>query len=400
VLIPYGVAGEFICGLAFGLNEDRFEWPEYLLKRARLLSEIVFNALGRKKADLEIQGAFKEIQILKERLEQDNTYMRQEIDSIHKHSEIVGESDAILRALKKVEQVAKTDATALILGETGTGKELIARAIHNSSSRKDRPMVAVNCAALPGSLIESELFGREKGAFTSADTKQMGRFEIADGSTLFLDEVGELPPEMQVKLLRVLQEGQFERLGSSKTISVNVRVIAATNRNLIEAVQKGAFRDDLYYRLNVFPIQIPPLRERPEDVLPLTWSFVEKFAETMGKRITQISRRSAEAMQSYPWPGNVRELRNVVEHAMIISTGENLVVEIPEVSQSQPTGFVTLEECERRYIQQVLEKTRGRIRGDYGAAEILGLKPSTLYSRMKKLGIDYSRKQEAGSSRR
>jgi transcriptional regulator with GAF, ATPase, and Fis domain len=377
-----------VSALAFGFNREHAQWPDYLTKRARLLSEIIFNALSRKRADLEIQQAFREIQILKEQLEHDNTYMRQEIDSIHKHNEIVGESGAIREVLRKVEQVAKANATVLIQGETGTGKELVARAIHNSSSRKDRPMVAVNCAALPTSIIESELFGREKGAFTGAHSIQAGRFEVADGSTLFLDEVGELPPEIQVKLLRGLHEGQFERLGSSKSISVDVRIVAATNRDLLREVQSGKFREDLYYRLNVFPVNVPPLRERTEDILPLVWSFVDGLSVEMGKHIRKISPKSAEAMLRYPWPGNVRELQNTVERAMILVDGDSLDVEIPELRSDASLGvYVSMRENERHHIERILEKTRGKIRGPGSASEILDMNPGTLYSRMKKLGI-------------
>jgi transcriptional regulator with GAF, ATPase, and Fis domain len=275
----------------------------------------------------------------------------------------------------------------LIHGETGTGKELLAQAIHRLSPRGRNVMVKVNCAALPSGLVESELFGREKGAFTGALTRQIGRFEVADGSTLFLDEVGELPADVQVKLLRVLQEGEFERLGSPRTIKVNVRVIAATNRDLIEEVRKGRFREDLYYRLNVFPIRMPPLRERPEDIPLLVWTFLEDFSSRMGKKITQVPRATMEALQRQPWPGNVRELRNVIEHGAIVTTGDTLRVgmlgdAVPGAAPSQ-----SLADAEREHIVRALEKTSWRIKGPKGAATVLGLNPATLYSRMKKLGI-------------
>ncbi|NIA15876.1 MAG: AAA domain-containing protein, partial [Nitrospiraceae bacterium] len=270
---------------------------------------------------------------------------------------------------------------------TGTGKELLARAIHNMSGRRDRPLVVVNCAAMPSALIEGELFGREKGAYTGAITRQVGRFEVANGSTVFLDEVGELPVETQVKLLRVLQEGQFERLGSTKTTTVDVRVIAATNRNLEKAVEEGSFREDLYYRLNVFPITIPPLRERGADIPPLAWAFISEFAEKMGKRIESVSRRSMEALQGYPWPGNVRELRNVIERAMIRATGATLHVPAPSRKPGAAAKGMTLEEVEREHVVGVLERTGWRVSGKNGAAEILGLKPTTLESRLAKLGI-------------
>ena len=281
----------------------------------------------KKRAESELDKAFSEIKRLNVRLEAENVYLREEIEVRHQHEEIIGKSEAIQKALSQAEQVADTDTTVLVLGETGTGKELLARAIHNLSTRKARPMIKVNCAALPPTLIETELFGHEKGAYTGALTKQKGRFELADGSTIFLDEISELSLELQPKLLRVLQEGHFERVGSSKTIAANVRIIAATNRDLSRAVQEGRFREDLYYRLNVFPITVPPLRERQEDIPTLVWAFVKEFEKTMANRIKTIPRKSMEALQRYAWPGNVRELRNVIERAMIISKDKVLNVE-------------------------------------------------------------------------
>jgi transcriptional regulator with GAF, ATPase, and Fis domain len=289
--------------------------------------------------------------------------------------------------LSQAEQVARTDSTVLIQGETGTGKELLARAIHRLSSRKDRPLVTVNCASLPPTLIESELFGREKGAYTGAMTKMIGRFEVADGSTLFLDEVAEIPLELQSKLLRVLEEGSFERLGSTNTLRVNVRIIAATNRDLGEEVKAGRFRKDLYYRLNVFPIAIPPLREHPEDIPLLVWAFVEKAQKRIGKEIEAISKKTMEALQSYSWPGNVRELNNVIEHAMILSKDKSLRVHLPMPGSLETDATQDLQDMERRHILAVLEKTGWRLSGDGGAAEVLGLKRTTLHEKMKKLGI-------------
>jgi formate hydrogenlyase transcriptional activator len=388
MIIPYMVEGAFVCATAFGSHNDyRRIWPESHIQRLRLLGEVLFNALLRKQQDLELHNAFAEIQKLKNQLQKENIYLREKIETIQKHEEIVGISDDILNVLKKVEQVAAMNSSVLITGETGTGKELVARAIHNQSLRKNRAMVTVNCATLPDSLVEGELFGREKGAYTGAETKQAGRFEIADGSTIFLDEIGELSPTLQAKLLRVLQHGQFERLGSSKTITVNVRVITATNRDLSKAIRNGNFREDLYYRLNVFPIRISPLRERPADIFPLTWAFINEFCDTMGKRIDAISKSSLDCIQSYPWPGNVRELRNVIERAMIISRDRTLNIELPETSDHAHSYDTTLEESERRHILSVLGKTNWRIRGPNGASKILGLHPSTLYSRMKKLRI-------------
>ena len=285
-------------------------------------------------------------------------------------------------------QVAGTDSTVLILGETGTGKELLARAIHDMSARSGRPLITVNCASLPPTLIEAELFGREKGAYTGALTRMIGRFELADGSTIFLDEIGELPLELQAKLLRVIEDGVFQRLGSPTTIKVNIRIIAATNRNLFEEVKSGRFRSDLYYRLNVFPIRIPPLRERPEDIPPLVWSMVREFQETMGKKIEHITNKTMNALTAYHWPGNVRELRNVIERAMIISEGTTLEVHLPEMvtEQKEPQGMA-LRDVEREQIMAVLAGTGGKIGGKGGAAELLDLERTTLYSKMKKLGI-------------
>ncbi len=355
---------------------------------------IITDITRRRHMERELKKAFLEIKQLKDRLEAENIYLREQVEVKNTYSGIIGQSEAIKFVLSQVEQVAETDSTVLILGETGTGKELIAQTIHNLSTRKGRPMVKVNCAALSSNLIESELFGHEKGAFTGALSKQMGRFEIADKSTIFLDEIGELPLELQSKLLRVLQSGEFERLGSSKTIHVDVRVIAATNRDLVQAIQNKSFRKDLYYRLNVFPIHIPPLRERKEDIPLLVWSFVAEFGKRMGKKIDTIPQKSMQAMINYAWPGNVRELRNVIEHAMIISRGKTLVVELPGIDgifgaeTTREGDFLsTLEEVERDHIVSILERTGWRVKGEGGAADVLGVKPSTLYSKMKKLGI-------------
>ena len=328
-----------------------------------------------------------EIVKLKNKIEQENIYLRKEIEVKHKHEEIIGNSEPVRHMLSSVEQVAHTGSTVLILGETGTGKELLARAIHNLSPRKDRQMVTLNCAALPATLLESELFGREKGAYTGAMTRQIGRFEIADGSTLFLDEIGEMPLEVQAKLLRVLQEGQFERLGNPETISVNVRIIASTNRDLAKSVAEGRFREDLYYRLNVFSITAPPLRDRIEDIPLLVWAFIKEFENPMGKAIEKIPQKSMDALQQYPWPGNIRELKNVIENAMIISNDRILKLKpLADLSPSLQKDL-KLEVVERNHIIDVLNKTSWRVSGQKGAADLLGLKPTTLESRMKKLGI-------------
>ncbi len=357
------------------------------LPRERQVLVCVENITDRKRAELALQEAFSEIEQLKDRLQRENVCLREEIQLRYEHEEIVGDSDSIKAVMAQVEQVADTQAAVLLLGETGTGKELFAREIHKLSPRKKAAMVAVNCAALPATLIESELFGREAGAYTGALSKQLGRFEMADGSTLFLDEIGELSTELQSKLLRILEDGQFERLGSSQTISVDVRIIAATNRNLLKAIEEGRFREDLYHRLNVFPIAIPPLRERAEDVPLLVWAFVKELGAKMGKAVDTIPRRTMENMQRYPWPGNVRELRNVVERAMILSKGTTLQAEVPSISGSSSAPASTMAEVEKRHILDVLNKTGWRIRGSNGAAEILGMKPTTLESRMAKLGL-------------
>jgi PAS domain S-box-containing protein len=357
----------------------------------RIFTTFIRDITERKNAENALRKALSEIEFLKEKLEAENFYLREEIKLEHNYREIVGNSSTIKKVLNTIELVANTDATVLIMGETGTGKELLARAIHDLSPHKEHPMVKVNCAALPPTLIEGELFGREKGAYTGALTKQIGRFELANGSTIFLDEIAELSPELQAKLLRVLQDGEFERLGSTKTVKVDVRVIAATNRDLTKAVQDGSFREDLFYRLNVFPIFVPTLRQRQEDIPLLIWSFIKEFEVKMGKRIESISQKSMDALHRYPWPGNVRELKNVIEHAMIITKGSNLQVEIPKITDSTASQNMTLQEIDRNHIISTLDMVGWRVRGENGAAEILGLKPSTLESRMVKLGIKRTR---------
>jgi PAS domain S-box-containing protein len=333
----------------------------------------------------ELKRSYEEVKQLKERLQLESDYLQEEIRTEVKYDEIVGRSDELKKVFQKIEQVARTNSVVLITGETGTGKELIARAIHKQSNRSARVMVKVDCASLPATLIESELFGREKGAYTGALTKQIGRFETADGSTLFLDEVGELPLELQAKLLRAVQDGNFERLGSPKTVSVDTRVIAATHRDLAEEVRAGKFREDLYYRLNVFPIHVPPLRERADDIPLLVWAFVKDFEKKMGKRIDSIGKRGMQKLQSYAWPGNIRELRNVIEQSIILTNGNQLNLQMP-----QPLTLVsspTLRQAEYQHIVAVLKKTNWQIKGPNGAAQILGMNSSTLYSTMRRLGI-------------
>lgn len=387
LFIPMGVSGSIVGNMAFTSFSLKKEWPNDLISRLRVLWEVFANALERKRADENINNALAEIERLKNRLEAENIYLRDQIEINNKFEDILGQSSAIKNVLRKVEQVAGTDSTVLILGETGTGKELIASAIHNKSGRKSRPMIKLNCAALPATLIEAELFGREKGAYTGALSTQTGRFEAADGSTIFLDEIGELPLELQAKLLRVLQDGTLERLGSSKQISVDVRIITATNRDLAQAVREGRFREDLYYRLNVFPVSVPPLRERREDIPLLTWAIVAEFGKVFGKHIESIPKKNMDALERYDWPGNVRELRNLIERSMILNNSSRLVVELPNLPVTRPTPMCSLEEVERAHIISVLEHTGCRIRGEKGAAKILAVKPTTMEAKMKKLGI-------------
>ena len=335
------------------------------------------------------EAALFEIKKLKDQLEAERAYLQEEIKLEYNHENIIGQSDGMNYVLYKVEQIAHSNTIVLVLGETGTGKELVARAIHGLSLRNERSLVKVNCATLPSNLIESELFGHERGAFTSAHSRHLGRFEVADGATLFLDEIGELPLELQPKLFRVIQDGEFERLGSSHTIKVDVRIIAATNRNLEEEVRRGRFREDLWYRLNIFPITMPPLRDRLDDIPLLVDFYVKKISKRMGKSIEIIPTRVMNALQNYHWPGNVRELENVLERAVINSSGPklHLVDELKKPHKNLETPQKTLEAVEREHIVRILEQTQWKVSGKNGAAEILGLNRSTLRARMRKLGI-------------
>ncbi len=389
VAVPLRVGGGIRGFVGWSAIRARREFPEGLVQRLQLVGEIFGSALARSRSEAKLRSALVAIEALKDRLQKENIYLQEEVKVTHNFQTIIGSSRALSRTLQQVQQVAGTDTTVLLLGETGTGKEMLAHAIHDLSPRRDRALVKVNCVALPSTLVESELFGREKGAYTGALTRQIGRFEVADGSTVFLDEIGDLPPEIQVKLLRVLQDGEFERLGSNRTIKANVRVIVATNRDLAKAVQEGHFREDLYYRLNVFPITVPPLRERPEDIPQLVWAFVQEFAEGMAKVIDTIPRAVMERLQQYPWPGNIRELRNVIERAVITSRGSALEVQLPQFPDTRggEPPIVELEEVERHHILAILQRTGWRVRGENGAARLLGLKPTTLEARIKKLGI-------------
>jgi chemotaxis protein methyltransferase CheR len=335
------------------------------------------------------ETALYETKRLKEQLEAERAYLQEEIKLEYNHENIIGQSNAINYVFYKVEQIAGTETNVLVLGETGTGKELVARAIHGLSLRKDRALVKMNCAALPSNLIESELFGHEKGAFTGAHSRRLGRFEIANSATLFLDEIGELPLELQPKLLQVIDNGEFERLGSSDTIKVDVRIIAATNRNLEEEVRKGRFREDLWYRLNIFPITMPPLRDRLDDIPLLVDFYVDKISKRLGKSIEMVPASVMDSLQKYHWPGNIRELENVLERAVINSSGPKLrlVDELKKPHKDLVRSERTLENVEREYIVRVLEQAKWKVSGKNSAAEILGLDRSTLRARMRKLNI-------------
>ncbi len=335
--------------------------------------------------------AYQEISSLRDKLAKEKLYLEEEIQTEYNFEEIIGDSRALKLVLKEVQTVAATDSTVLILGETGSGKELVARALHNRSNRRERTFVKLNCAAIPTGLLESELFGHERGAFTGAIATKIGRFELADRGTIFLDEVGEIPLELQVKLLRVLQEQEFERLGSTRTIRVNVRVIAATNRDLGRMVEEQEFRSDLYYRLKVFPVTVPPLRDRAEDIPLLVRHFAQKLALRMKKRIETIPSEAMKALQAYHWPGNVRELENFIERAVILTQGPDLLVSLSELkrtpSQTTHSGTTTLEQAEREHILKSLRESEWIIGGPAGAAARLGMKRTTLQSKMQKLGI-------------
>ncbi|MEE9270401.1 MAG: sigma 54-interacting transcriptional regulator [Candidatus Krumholzibacteria bacterium] len=347
-----------------------------------------------KKTEEALRTALAEVEQLKNRLEAENIYLQEEIRLEHNFGDIICRSKLFKKVLRQVEQVAATDSTVLVLGESGTGKELLARAVHDISPRRNRPLVKVNCAALPATLIESELFGHEKGAFTGALSRRIGRFELADGGTIFLDEIGDLSLELQANLLRVLQDGEFERVGGTHTIKVDVRIIAATNRDLEQAVGEGEFREDLFYRLNVFPIKSPPLRDRKEDIPLLVKHFIKKHGAKIATRIETVPKKAMDALQAYHWPGNVRELENIVERALVVSRGKTF--ELGEwfskaSGPPKPSGIVTLEEGERQHIKDALDLTGWRVSGEKGAAKLLGINPKTLESRMRKLNIERAR---------
>jgi DNA-binding NtrC family response regulator len=384
--------------------EHRLLMPDGSIKRVHVLAHALNHEAGKSTfvgavMDITVmKNAFEEIQILRDQLYKENLALREEIDITRMFEEIVGSSPALQAVLSQVAKVAPTDSTVLITGETGTGKELIARAIHKRSQRSSRAFVSVNCAAIPHDLIASELFGHEKGAFTGATQRRLGRFESAEGGTIFLDEVGELPAETQISLLRVLQEREFQRVGANESLQTDVRVVAATNRDLQTAIAEGKFREDLFYRLHVFPIEVPPLRQRKQDISLLVEYFVDRYASKAGKKITGINKRSLELLQSYAWPGNIRELQNVIERSVIICDSENLSVDeswfgrraAPADSPAQPISE-RLAAQEREMIEAALAESSGRISGPSGAAAKLGIPQSTLDSRIKSLKINKQR---------
>ncbi|TYT75717.1 sigma-54-dependent Fis family transcriptional regulator [Desulfobotulus mexicanus] len=382
------IGGSVLGVIIFESYRRHQNWTETSIRHMRLLAQVFASALERKQTELKLRKAFDTIQKLSERLKAENSYLKESILSENRYSHIIGNSPAMTEVLNRMEQVSVTDASVLLMGETGTGKTVLAELVHAISHRSTKTMIKVNCAALPSNLLESEFFGHEKGAFTGAVNKKIGRFAIAHGSTLFLDEIGELPLDLQAKFLRVLDDGEFEPIGSNRTVRVNVRIVAATNRNLARMVQEGTFRSDLYYRLNVYPILVPPLRERQEDIPEMVHSFIHQLSKSMGRHIGPLSEKDMAAMTAYSWPGNIRELKNVVENAMISSQGAVLSLHPPPGGhEHQPQETLNHAEAERQLILSTLQQARGRIKGAGGAAAILELKPSTLYSKMKKLGI-------------
>ncbi len=390
--VPVVVAEQVVCALVIWGGRTLQGWSDPLVERSRLLAEILGVALQRCRQEATLRASVAMIERLNTRLAADNVYLQEEIKTYHDFDDIVGTGPALRLALIRLGQVAPMNSSVLLLGETGTGKELFARALHDRSRRRTRALVRVNCAALPPTLVESELFGHEKGSFTGAVSMRQGRFELADNGTIFLDEIGDLSPEIQAKLLRVLQEGEFERVGSSRTKRVDVRVIAATHRDLEADVAEGRFRADLYYRLSVFPIQLPALRERVEDIPSLVWFFIQRHQPDLDRRISKVPQAVMSALQQHSWPGNVRELENVIERAMIRSTGDTLQLDetfgrVKGRSTGSAVTAETLDAIQRAHIESILGECGWRINGKRNAAERLGLHPNTLRFRMKKLGI-------------
>jgi formate hydrogenlyase transcriptional activator len=393
VTVP-GIDG-LTCLLVVALASGHRPWPAAVVERVRLLGGVLAAALARRRGQQALHQSQMEIARLRAQLDDDDAPSEAAPRApIAGFDDIVGNSPALRTALSLLQEVATTDSTALLLGETGTGKELFAKALHMRSARRQFPIVSVNCAALPPTLIESELFGHERGAFTDAVAQRQGRFELAHRGTLFLDEIGDLPLELQAKLLRVLQEGEFERVGAARTRKVDVRIVAATHRDLGQAVSAGDFREDLYYRLNVFPIRLPPLRERREDIPALVWSIIRKRQRAMHRTVTRVAQTVMDALQRHPWPGNIRQLENVVERALIHSTGDTLVLvpdDLEEVETTTVSDATSLSAIERAHIEKILRECGWRINGAGNTAERLGMHPNTLRFRMKKLGIVRSR---------
>ena len=390
VVFPLRAGGQVFGGLAFGTLRAERHWTDDAVARLRVAASLFESTLARKRSEESLRQALDEVRRLRDQLQREVVYLQGEVEALHGHADMTGTSAVLREVLTQVDRVAPTDATVLLVGETGTGKELLARHVHVRSPRAAAPLIRVNCAAIAPGVFESELFGHERGAFTGALERRVGRFELAHGGTLFLDEIGELPLEIQVKLLRVLQEGEVERVGSGRPIPVDVRVVAATNRDLEADVAVGRFRADLFYRLNVFPVRVPPLRERPEDLPLLIDHFLAKLRRKLGKPLGLLAPESLARLRRYPWPGNVRELQNVLERSCVLATGE--VVEVVDALRadavpSAGAALRSLEEIEREHILLVLGTTHGVIQGTHGAARILGLHPNTLRSRMERLGI-------------
>jgi transcriptional regulator with GAF, ATPase, and Fis domain len=388
VAVPIAIGGRWVCALATATLTDYRTWTDDDVERIRVVGQILANAIYRRNLENELRESLAEVHRMQRRLEAENQYLRESVVSNVGFEEIAGKSLALHEALRLAAQVAPTLTTVLLLGETGTGKELLARAIHARSERSKRPFIRVNCAALPSSLIESELFGHEKGAFTGAASAKMGRFELADGGTLFLDEIAELALEAQAKLLRVLESGEFERIGAIRTRKVDIRIVAATNRDLEHAMAEGCFREDLYYRISSFPIRLPPLRARREDIPLLIWDLIRKRQDKLGRHVERVAEETMEAIAHYSWPGNVRELGNVIERALILSSGPELQLDValPRRSEGIELGK-RLEDVERDHLLHILQGCNWRIEGPGHAAEILGMNPSTLRHRLRRLRI-------------
>ena len=389
VVVPLSVGGRWVCALGTATATTYRSWTNMDVARIRSVGQILANAIHRRAVESELRESLTEVRRLQEHLSAENDYLREELESEASFEQIVGRSPALRAVLAQAAQVAPTSATVLLLGDTGTGKELLARAIHARSKRSERALIKVNCAAIPQTLVESELFGHEKGAFTGATASRQGRFELADEGTLFLDEVGELPLEVQAKLLRVLEEGEFERLGSNRTHKVDVRILAATNRNLEQAIDAGRFRKDLFYRLSAFPIRLPPLRDRREDIPLLVWARIEQRQAELGRRIDRVPERVMQALTRYLWPGNIRELGNVIERALILSPASSLCLDesFAALAPRPEEPGEHLADAERAHLLQILDRCAWKIDGPGNGAERLGMRPSTLRARLRKLGI-------------